>query len=99
VLEEQECGIAWRAMEVLEGVTPGSPGEARREALTRAGSWLGGLPPRLALEQEDAVRKVSKRCGYSAEAVERAFRARFWSTHRQERDLDRTRIAHMEPGL
>lgn len=50
----------------------------RRAALGRAGAWLGRLSPRLALEQEDAVRAVAERSGYSPAAVERAFRARYW---------------------
>jgi hypothetical protein len=51
----------------------------RRAALARAGNWLGTLPPRLSLEQEDAVRRVADQCGYSRTAVERAFRERFWN--------------------
>ena len=53
--------------------------DAALDALARAGAWLGSLPARYALEQEDAVRAVSQSCGYSPEAVERAFRARFWT--------------------
>lgn len=79
VLEKRECAIAWRAHELLVGVTPPSLPLARRDALARAGAWLGSLPARYALEQEDAVRAVAQRCGYSPEAVERAFRARFWT--------------------
>jgi DNA primase len=78
LLEHRECGITWRAKELACEVTPDSPLPQRREALARAGAWLGSLPPRLALEQEDAVRAVAKTCGYSVEAVERAFRARFF---------------------
>jgi len=66
VLETRTCGIAWRATELLNGVEGGSEQEARRRALERVCSWLGKLPPRLALEQEDALRLVSERCGYSA---------------------------------
>lgn len=80
LLQKSECGIAWRARELLEGVTPESAFEARRAALGRAGRWLGTLPARVALEQEDAVLSVSERCGYSAEAVTRSFRARYWGT-------------------
>jgi Toprim-like len=78
-LQKRECAIAWRACEVLTGITPEADASNRRSALSRAGAWLGTLPPRLALEQEDAVRVVARRCGYSPEAVERAFRARFWN--------------------
>jgi AraC-like DNA-binding protein len=52
----------------------------RRQALVRAGGWLGSLPPRLSLEQEDAIGQVAERCGYSREAVARTFRARFWDS-------------------
>ncbi|MDQ3163382.1 MAG: hypothetical protein M3Q92_11225, partial [Actinomycetota bacterium] len=62
-------------------------------ALSRAGEWLGSLPARLSLEQEDAVGVISERCGYSPPAVRRAFQARFWvespirSTPELSRDL------------
>jgi DNA primase len=77
-LATRECAIAWRAVELLGGATIESHLDERRDGLSRAGSWLGTLPPRLAVEQEDAVRTVAERCGYSALATERAFRARFW---------------------
>jgi hypothetical protein len=57
--------------------------------LARAGEWLGALDRRHALEQEDAIRQVADLCGYSREAVERAFRARYWGL--QERRHDRVR--------
>ena len=79
VLEERECAIAWRAGEHLRGVNADSPQKRRREVLSRVGAWLGALPPRLALEQEDAVTAAAVRCGYSPESVRRAFRARFWT--------------------
>ena len=77
-LQEAECAITWRALDRAHGVTPDSSFERRRAALVHAGGWLGSLPPRLSLEQEDAIRAVASRCGYSAEGVERAYRARFW---------------------
>ena len=76
--QPRECGITWRAKEFLGDVASTAPLVARREALARAGSWLGSLPPRLAIEQEDALREVSDRTGYSVEAVRRAFQARFF---------------------
>ena len=79
LLEKRVCGVVWRAAELLGGVEPDAGASARRSALARAGAWLGTLPPRLALEQEDAVRVVAERSGYSPPAVERAFRARYWS--------------------
>jgi len=79
VLDKRECAITWRARDLLAGVTPDASTLVRRDALRRAGAWLGGLPPALALEQDDAVRAVAERCGYDIEAVTRAFRARFWN--------------------
>jgi hypothetical protein len=73
-----ECGITWRALDLTDGVSDVDPAPTRRAALARAGAWLGALPARHSLEQEDAIRLVADRCGYSAPAVERAFRARFW---------------------
>lgn len=70
------CGVAWRANELV--VASGQQLITRRAALGRAGRWLGTLPPRLALEQEDAIHAVAERCGYSPEATARTFRARFW---------------------
>jgi hypothetical protein len=79
LLEKRECGVTWRARDLLGGVEPEASKLARRNALHRAGMWLGSLPPSLALEQDDAVREVATRCGYDGEAVTRAFRARFWN--------------------
>jgi Toprim-like len=75
-----DCGVTWRALEFAGDVHARSPASARRRVLAVAGEWLGSLPERLALEQEDAVKAIAKRCGYSAPAVERAFRARYWSS-------------------
>ncbi len=55
LLTLRECGIVWRAKEIISNVAPDAPLDQRRQALGRAGAWLGTLPPRLALEQEDAV--------------------------------------------
>jgi DNA primase len=78
LLTNRVCAVTWRALAFTRGVGVTSAPHDRRSALARAGAWLGSLPPRLALEQEDAVRAVALRCGYSEPAVERAFRARFW---------------------
>jgi DNA primase len=78
LLTTRECGIGWRARQLVDHVEPDGPLAERREALSQAGEWLGSLPARLSLEQEDAVRVISERCGYSPPAVQRAFRARFW---------------------
>jgi hypothetical protein len=85
LLEGRTCGIVWRACD-LAAARRDDPASVRRIALARAGGWLGALPPRLAVEQEDAVRAVADTCGYSAPAVERAFRARFWR-EQPRRDL------------
>lgn len=78
LVDDAGCAIGWRALELTRGIAPDDHLRERRAALARAGDWLGALPARYALEQEDAVRQVAERCGYSREAVERAFRARFW---------------------
>ncbi|MGI8885712.1 MAG: toprim domain-containing protein [Gaiellaceae bacterium] len=78
LIEKRTCGTAWRAQEFARTVSRDSPAPERRAALARSGRWLGTLPARLALEQEDALRLVADRCGYSPAAVERVFRARFW---------------------
>jgi DNA primase len=91
---EAGCAITWRARELMRGVTRENDARERRAALARAGEWLGTLPARFALEQEDAVRHVADQCGYSRAAVERAFRARFWNqpsraTRNHPRSLER----------
>jgi DNA primase len=91
VLGKRECGIAWRAQDLLDGVTTESAPLDRRDALGRAGRWLGALPERYALEQEDAVRVLAERCGYSSEAIERAFRARFWNAKSRSPERARAR--------
>jgi DNA primase len=78
LVADADCAVSWRAREFAKGITPDSETRRRRAALARAGNWLGTLPARYALEQEDAIRQVAERCGYSREAVQRAFRARFW---------------------
>lgn len=93
VLGKRECAVVWRARALLAGVTPESPRLHRREAILRASGWLAALPARYSLEQEDAVRAVAERCGYSPEAVERAFRARFWS---QRHEPGRARCTSVE---
>lgn len=88
LLERRECGVAWRALELLGDTNRDSSTTVRREALARAGAWLGSLPARLTLEQEDAVTGVAERCGYTPEAVQRAFRARYWGqANSRERSL------------
>lgn len=78
LVDQADCAISWRALELIPGATPQDDAPARRAALARVGAWLGTLPARLSLEQEDAVRRVADQCGYSRTAVERAFHARFW---------------------
>lgn len=83
LVKQADCGVSWRALEMTRDVSDRDPAPLRRTALTRAGTWLGRLPARLSLEQEDAIRTVAERCGYSTGAVERAFRARFWEPARE----------------
>ncbi len=79
LLSRRECGIVWRARALLGDVEPDAPPAVRRDSVGRAGAWLGTLPPRLALEQEDAVRVLAERGGYLRGALERAFHARYWN--------------------
>jgi DNA primase len=80
LVDRAGCAVTWRALDLTAGVSPGDTVGTRRAALARVGQWLGSLPARLSLEQEDAIRRVADRCGYSRTAVERAFRARFWDS-------------------
>ena len=91
LLATRTCGIEWRARELTAAVTRDSSTPERRAALARAGRWLGTLPPRLALEGEDAIRLVAEQCGYSAEAVTRSFEARFWRVLEHTRQPNRSR--------
>jgi DNA primase len=79
LVANRECGIVWRTREMVKDVSPDAPPAKRRDALHQAGKWLGTLPPRLALEVEDAIRAASERTGYDPKAVERAFHAKFWA--------------------
>src|SRR5262249_23269657 len=88
LIDERECGVVWRVEEMLKDIGPDTPRAPRRDALHRAGKWLGTLPPRLALEVEDAVRAASERTGYDALAVERAFHAKFWSAEPERGDRE-----------
>jgi DNA primase len=79
LIDRRECGIVWRTREIVNDVGPDAPPAQRRDALHAAGKWLGTLPPRLALEVEDAISAASERTGYDPVAVERAFHAKFWA--------------------
>ena len=92
LLEKRECGITWRARDLLGALEPDASRVARRDALRRAGAWLGTLPPSLALEQDDAVREVASRCAYDVDAVTRSFRARFWSGRSAGRERPHPRV-------
>ena len=100
LLGEAECATTWRALDHARHVTPDSDRHERRAALAQAGEWLGKLPARLALEQEDAILAVSERCGYAPEAVERAFRARFWPAPESQRlSVCRSREPELGSGI
>lgn len=94
LLKSRECGIGWHANELAGSVTESDTSPMRRQALARAGGWLGSLPPRLALEQEDALRLLSERTGYSVEAVRRAFQARFFRAIGSGLSRSRAAVAH-----
>ena len=95
LLGSRTCAISWRALEFTRVLDSESDQTSRRATLARAGAWLGSLPPRLALEQDDALRTVSSRCGYSFEAVQRAFRAQYW----QPPERPQTRDRHNPKGI
>lgn len=100
LLGEAECATTWRALDHARHVTPDSDRHERRAALAQAGEWLGKLPARLALEQEDAILAVSERCGYAPEAVDRAFRARFWPAPESQRlSVCRSREPELGSGI
>src|SRR5262249_27345099 len=87
LLSARTCGIEWRARELVGGVSRDSSAAERRAALARAGRWLGTLPPRLALVQEDALCGVAAACAYSVPAVRRAFQSTFF----REQTIERTK--------
>lgn len=91
LVARRECGIVWRAREMVKDVGRDTPTSQRREALGQAGKWLGTLPPRLALEVHDAISAASERTGYDPIAVERAFHAKFWTA--------RPELGEREPAL
>src|SRR5262249_6080727 len=86
LIDRRQCGIAWRVEEMVKDVGPDAPPAQRRDALHQAGKWLGTLPPRLALEGEDAISAASERTGYDPKAVERAFHAKFWAVGPERRE-------------
>jgi DNA primase len=98
LLERRSCGIDWRARE-LALVGPHATEPERRLAVRRSGRWLATLPPRLALEQEDALRNIAEQCGYSVAAVQRAFRARYLTPPAQRREPARSAGEIRMPAL
>ena len=83
-----ECGVTWRTFDRMRHLEPDSPQRERRAALDDVGRWLGTLPPRLALEVEDAIWAAAERTGYDPKAVERAFHAKFWGAEPQRRERE-----------
>ena len=102
LLEQRECGIVWRAKEMVSGIALDAAQPRRRAVLRPVGAWLRSLPPRLALEQEDAVHVVAERCGYSRAAAQRALEAWFPQVpvqapdHSPEHGIDRRVGASVE---
>jgi DNA primase len=86
LVRDAECAVTWRTFDRMRHLQPDSPQRERRAALADVGKWLGTLPPRLALEVEDAIVAASVRTGYDPQAVERAFHAKFWATDRERRE-------------
>ena len=85
LLRDAECGVTWRTLDRMRHLEPDSPQRQRRAALADVGKWLGALPPRLALEVDDAICVASERSGYDPKAVERAFQAKFWDAEPRRR--------------
>ena len=85
LVRDAECGVTWRTFDRMRHLQPDSPQRERRAALADVGRWLGTLPPRLALEVEDAIWAASERSGYDPTAVERAFHAKFWAADPERR--------------
>ena len=88
LVRDAECGVTWRTFDRMRHLQPDSPQRERRAALADIGSWLGTLPPRLALEVEDAIWAASERAGYDPKAVERAFHAKFWAAGPERRERE-----------
>jgi DNA primase len=63
LIDRRGCGIAWRTRQMVKGIRADTPLDQRRQKLRQTGAWLGTLPPRLALEQEDAVKLAAESCG------------------------------------
>ena len=88
LVRDAECGVTWRTFDRMRHLEPDSPQRERRAALEDVGRWLGTLPPRLALEVEDAIWAASERAGYDPKAVERAFHAKFWGAGPERRERE-----------
>jgi hypothetical protein len=72
------CAITYGALAHTGGLDAQSAEPERRQALSRAGTWLSLLPARYTVEQDTALMLVADRLSYDTDAVRRAFRARFW---------------------
>jgi DNA primase len=86
-------GVTWRALELTGPLDQQHSQIARRAALGRAASWLGTLPPRLAVEQTAALNIVADTLGHDREAVQRTFRARYWHHNPNHHTQDHSTIA------
>jgi len=88
LVRNAECGVTWRTFDRMRHLKADSPQRERRAALEDVGRWLGTLPPRLALEVEDAIWAAAERSGYDPIAVERAFHAKFWGAEPRRRERE-----------
>jgi DNA primase len=86
LVRDAECGVTWRTFDRMRHLEPDSPQRERRAALADVGSWLGTLPPRLALEVDDAIQVAAGQSKYDPRAVERAFHASFWGAGPDRRE-------------
>lgn len=88
------CAVTWRALDLTGPIAPSESPLARRAGLSRAAAWLGGLPPRLAVEQTAALDTVAETFGHDVHAVRRAFRARYWRRERATEALPARAMGH-----
>lgn len=70
VLEGRLAGPVYRGKVLLEGITPASPDQARREAVEKVLDYDAGLRgSRVSLDREDLLKLTAERTGYTYEAL------------------------------
>ena len=98
-VEQSTRGTVFRAVQLLEGVTPASPDTVKREAVHEVANYLErDLRGEWAkVDEESIVHEVVERTGYGPEALEEVFSAASERGRQEatEKDLDRLlRHAH-----